>query len=147
MPFGNVNYAGSMAGSGSIGGNSGNSLMLLLQRLMAMRQRQPAASSPEGDAAMAQMLGLRGAPSGVGLGSGVMSSQDMANPRSHPSAMAAAPGVMSSMQLGWRPPGSAAGMPTPQVLAKLQAGGGGIGARGATMRQLGAGGIGLGGYR
>ena len=129
--------------------------MLLLQRLAAMRQQQgraqqPAASNPEGDAAMAQMLGLRGAPQ-----PGVMSSGEVRTPGGGwaprgvglGGAMAAARGVMSNMQLGWRPPGSAAGMPTPQVLAKLQAGGGGIGARGATMRQLGAGGIGLGGYR
>lgn len=128
MPFGSGGtYAGSMAGSGSIGGNPRNSLFLLLQRLAAMRQgqaQQAAARDPSADAAMARMLGLPGAQTPPGQGAGAGS------------------GAMQNMQLGWRPPGSAAGL-TPQVLAKLQAGGGAFGARGPTMRQQG---IGLGGY-
>lgn len=89
MPFGSGGtYSGSMAGSGSIGGNPGNSLQLLLQRLMALRQQQGGGAMPAGaDGAMARMFGMPGAP-----------------------------GVQRNMQLGWRPPGSAAGLP-PKLMA------------------------------
>lgn len=124
MPYGNVSYQSGAAGSGSLGGNPGNVLSTLMMRLMGGRQGGSTAyGSPEGEMAMAQMLGLEGA-------------QGMRpDPRMMGRGMAGAP-----MPAGGMPP-----VPMSKPMMPAMAGGMGGAQRNQAIGWYPRGGMGLGG--